>query len=58
MKTFVIGEKATAEAIGDAIPENRAEIVHLAATMDLDGITKGYLRKAWHAKQVGLCIHV
>lgn len=30
------GEKATAEAIADAIAENRAELVHLPATMDLN----------------------
>ncbi|KAL4573277.1 hypothetical protein LXL04_020077 [Taraxacum kok-saghyz] len=34
------GEKATAGAIADAIAENRAELVHLPATMDLNGVMK------------------
>ncbi|KAI7732982.1 hypothetical protein M8C21_024973 [Ambrosia artemisiifolia] len=34
--TLRSGEKATAEAIADAIAENRAELVHLPATMDLN----------------------
>ena len=34
--SFYSGEKATAGAIGDAIAENRAELVHLPATMDLN----------------------
>lgn len=36
LKTFFSGEKATAEAIADAIAENRAKLVHLPATMDLN----------------------
>ncbi|GJV17528.1 hypothetical protein Tco_1362851 [Tanacetum coccineum] len=34
--TLRSGEKATAEAIADAIAENRAELIHLPATMDLN----------------------
>nr|KAJ0196727.1 hypothetical protein LSAT_V11C700376660 [Lactuca sativa] len=34
--TLRSGEKATAEAIADAIAENRAKLVHLPATMDLN----------------------
>ncbi|XP_071727173.1 uncharacterized protein [Rutidosis leptorrhynchoides] len=34
--TLRSGEKATAEAIADAIADNRAELVHLPATMDLN----------------------
>lgn len=33
---FFSGEKATAEAIADAIADNRAQLVDLPATMDLN----------------------
>lgn len=33
---FCSGEKATAECIADAIADNRAELVHLPSSMDLN----------------------
>lgn len=35
-ENFCSGEKATAENIADAIAENRAELVHLPSSVDLN----------------------